>query len=36
MKSPGVITNIDGKQKTLYMKVISSTEANLDKSLKGN
>lgn len=40
MKSPGLTTSIDGKNKTLYMQSIQSIEAatrpNLKKTLKGN
>ena len=39
MKSPGVTTSVNGKNKTLYMQTVKSieerTRANLKKTLKG-
>lgn len=39
MKSPGITTSIDGKNRTLYMQTVKSieekTRGNLKKTLKG-
>ena len=39
MKSPGVTTSVNGKNKTLYMQTVKSieerTKENLKKTLKG-
>ena len=40
LRSPGVVTMVNGKNKTLYMSTVKSieeaTKANLKKTLKGN
>ena len=39
LRSPGIVTNLKGKNKTLYMNTVKSieaaTKANLKKTLKG-